>query len=894
MSHTNTRSRSGLLSILLLVIAAAFPATGVRADSLTITHARGITATPPSEYVPGEVLVKFRPGVASAKTEPLNGALGLARIDRIEHLDIERYQLAVGADVFTAVRRLRERPDVLFAEPNYISYPAVVPNDTYYAGVDGYSRDLQEWTFGGITGDTGINAEEAWDITTGRPEVTIAFVDSGVFLTQGDLAPNLWTNPGEIPGNGVDDDGNGFVDDIHGWDFYSSDADANPDLGNGINDDGVGSGDDNTFHGTFAANLACGRGNDGRGVLGSAWNCTVMSCKVFTDDGGANNFHIAAAMRYAADNGASVINASLETRTSSSTIQEGVAYAVSRDVVVVAAAGNGNTSSPVYPAAYDGVLSVGATNHAFESPSLVQAFGPANFLGRPFFSNYGVAAVDVVAPGIVFSSSVASQADALADPELHAGDVVGFTAAGTSFSSPIVAGLAGLIVSRDMDLNGGIRTLTNSEVIDIIERTARDLPDDPTDIPDGGPMWDNHGLVNFVAALNEVSGGSGGRAVRLEWQAPSTDVTNGPPRNLTATESSPGKREPEPGAVAPGPIVWRAHDLDRALPGPALVHDTTALGQYDADKVQTSIAEVEPNNSIATAQPIPIPATVNGQISTTDEGTFDIVYGDGTHDVVEDMYKLSLAAETSISLTLTPAGDSDLDLGLLTDLDGDGTYTVEQQYLSANPASGPGQSEGLPNLQLPAGTYYVLCSIYDGAPRVNSDTYTLTVATGAPVVTGYRVYRSVTPGVPTSAGNRIAQLSGAQLSFVDSSAPEGDVYYVVTALYGDVESGASNETSPGSSNPNAPAIVNPVYRKGKLLMDAVDSRIITGTVVVVDNAETFTLGPSKDATKWLVKKKARSNPGNRTVAQAIPAGRTVSLYLVTPTGLRSPVISFSR
>ena len=144
-------------------------------------------------------------------------------------------------------------------------------------------------------GDPGINAEAAWDITTGRPDVTIAVVDSGVNLTDSDLAPNIWTNPGEIPGNGVDDDHNGFVDDVHGWDFYSSDNDPNPDLGDGINNDGAGFGDDNTFHGTFAANLAAGRGNDAHGVLGSAWNCKVMSLKIFTDDGGANGFHIAAA-----------------------------------------------------------------------------------------------------------------------------------------------------------------------------------------------------------------------------------------------------------------------------------------------------------------------------------------------------------------------------------------------------------------------------------------------------------------------------------------------------------------------------------------------------------------------------------------------------------------------
>jgi subtilisin family serine protease len=394
-------------SILFAVLLALVVSPSLaRERSLALVAPRALAPAAPEEFVPGEVLVRFRPGAASAKLDPLDGDLGLVREERIDRLSIARYRLAGGGDVLETVRRLRARPDVEFAEPNYVAHLALVPNDTFYSNYQGHARDLQRWTFGGVDGDSGIDAEAAWSVTTGRPDVTIAVIDSGVAIASEDIASNIWTNPGEVPGNGVDDDANGFVDDVHGWDFYYTRGDVTPGspempYGDGINNDGAGVGDDNVFHGTFVANMAAGRGNDAHGVLGASWSCKVMPIKIFTDDGSASNFHIAAAFTYAADNGADVINASIETRTDSATIRDGVAYAVARDSVVVAAAGNSGSSSPVYPAFYPGVLSVGATGHAFETAEEIQTFGPARFTGRPFYSNVGINPVVVVAPGVV-------------------------------------------------------------------------------------------------------------------------------------------------------------------------------------------------------------------------------------------------------------------------------------------------------------------------------------------------------------------------------------------------------------------------------------------------------------------------------------------------------------
>ena len=141
---------------------------------------------------------------------------------------------------------------------------------------------------------------------------------------------------------------------------FMSEGETGDYYGNGRNEDGFGIGDDNTYHGTFVATTAAARGNNGFGVVGAAWTSSIMPIKVFTDDGSASIFHIAAAFTYAADNGADVVNASLTLGQSTATLREAVDYARARDCVLVAAAGNFNSPSPLYPAAHDGVLAVGA------------------------------------------------------------------------------------------------------------------------------------------------------------------------------------------------------------------------------------------------------------------------------------------------------------------------------------------------------------------------------------------------------------------------------------------------------------------------------------------------------------------------------------------------------
>lgn len=446
-------------------------------------------------FAAGELLVRWSDGAppGAAFVGTMEAAHGLARISFNSALGVHRYRLPLGVTVAEALRALRGRVGVDFVEPNWIWYLDAIPNDGFYDNYAGVATDLQKWCFDGIGGDRNLNAEAAWDVTTGRSDVVIAIIDSGIDLDHPDLAGNLWVNQGEIPNNNIDDDGNGFADDVNGWDFYWNDDDPNPDLGDGLDNDSYGGADSNTFHGTFSASCAGAVGNNGTGLAGAAWDCQLMSAKIFTDDGGAFTSDIADAITYAASNGADVLNMSFGGGFSS-TVQSATAFAWSQGCVQVASAGNGNSASAQYPASYAHVISVGASDSGS-----VYGGGSGDIDGRASFSQYGATAVDVVAPGaLLVGAGVNSVANGSPGTPNY------LLSSGTSFSGPLVAGLAALVISRARDLGA---TLDNDDVEGIIQNTALDLPDDPNDSPNGGGTWDSHGRADFAAAVSAVVGG---------------------------------------------------------------------------------------------------------------------------------------------------------------------------------------------------------------------------------------------------------------------------------------------------------------------------------------------------------------------------------------------------
>ncbi|MEQ1877958.1 MAG: S8 family serine peptidase [Bdellovibrionia bacterium] len=265
------------------------------------------------------------------------------------------------------------------------------------------------------------SAVQFFDATKGiKEDVVLAVIDTGVELMHEDLKENIWVNPKEVAGNGRDDDGNGYVDDVNGYNFASRKGDANPEGGE--------------YHGTHVAGLAAarlGNGRGGSGVMGK--RIRVMSLNVFGDNGGAETADLDNAIRYAADNGADVINMSLGGRGATSSTEQAVAYAISKGAVIVAAAGNDGhvldnnffVTPGSYGARYEGMLTVGSIDTKSEN--------------RSGFSNFSSVLVEIGAPGSIDSNEDVGLYSTVLNSRYS-------RAEGTSMAAPVAAGAAALAV----------------------------------------------------------------------------------------------------------------------------------------------------------------------------------------------------------------------------------------------------------------------------------------------------------------------------------------------------------------------------------------------------------------------------------------------------------------
>ena len=399
-----------------------------------------------SPSVAGELLAQHQARVLDQfKLNSIDSALpdGLPVAVRLAASSIEErvYLLEVdSADVNPLAQALQASGEVEYAEPNYLYYVTMTPNDPLYD--NGNNPAL--W------GLNAIHANQAWDQTSGAGAI-VAVIDTGLYLDHPDIRDNVWLNVDEIANNGIDDDRNGKVDDTHGWDFANSDNSPS---------DGYG-------HGTHVSGTIAATGNNGVGIIGVAHGAKIMPLKALRDDGGGSAFNIALAINYAADNRADVINMSLAGQGFSSTLEQAVTRALVMDVVVIAAAGNNMINSQyLYPANIPGLISVG---------SVANVTGALPTLST--FSNTGPD-IDLVAPG---SNILSLKNDG------------GYkTSSGTSMAAPHVAGLAALIRAKYPDL-------TPAQVRALLVSTTTDLTSSG-----GLPGWDDiygHGLINAQAAL---------------------------------------------------------------------------------------------------------------------------------------------------------------------------------------------------------------------------------------------------------------------------------------------------------------------------------------------------------------------------------------------------------
>lgn len=342
-----------------------------------------------AEYVQDEIIVKFR-----KDDKPF-------RVIKVPR-----------GQVLEKVKEYKKRNDVVYAEPNYIVHVDLIPNDPDFSKLWGLHNTGQT----GGTADADIDGPEAWDIQTGSNDVLIAVIDTGVDYNHVDLANNMWVNPGEIPDNGVDDDVNGFIDDVRGWDFYNNDNDPFDDHG----------------HGTHVSGTIGAVGNSGVGVVGVNWNVKIIPIKFLSSGGSGTTAGATDAIRYATKMGVYVTSNSWGGGGYSQALKDAIVEANYAGILFVAAAGNSNSdndATPHYPSSYDvpNVVAVAATDHNDQ---------------RASFSNYGATSVDLGAPGVDVFSTVPTGSCSLCDPSGYK------YLSGTSMATPHVSGVVGLIKAQ--------------------------------------------------------------------------------------------------------------------------------------------------------------------------------------------------------------------------------------------------------------------------------------------------------------------------------------------------------------------------------------------------------------------------------------------------------------
>jgi subtilisin family serine protease len=397
--------------------------------------------------VPGEIVVMFAAGVGRAEARELHQRVDTEVVSRVPRFQVEVVRVPATTSIEAAIRGYERDPRVLFAEQNRVVVPFDTPTDPMFA--DQWSLNntgqshrisdlgLSPTVTGSGTADADVDGVEAWDVTTGGSGPVIAVIDTGVDIDHPDLVNSLWVSPGEIAGNGMDDDGNGFIDDVHGWDFQNDDGDPSPPS----TLDGS--------HGTHVAGIIAAARNDGVGITGVCPGCRIMALRFdFTTSTELE------AIDYAIANGADAINMSYGGPVWSNAEREAIRQAGISDVLTVASAGNasldndiplplGEDFAPSFPASYNlpTVLSVAASNHRDQYGWFSQCQPAGIPRWRCAFTSWGHDSVDVAAPGVdILSSVVEGEAPDLTDHDVWDG---------TSMAAPLVAGIAGLVLDQN-------------------------------------------------------------------------------------------------------------------------------------------------------------------------------------------------------------------------------------------------------------------------------------------------------------------------------------------------------------------------------------------------------------------------------------------------------------
>lgn len=405
------------------------------------------------DAVPGEYVVRLKQGKMLMNNQSvLSQKLGAFVKSTIPSHNIVIVKRAGFESIDSAVKSLAQNPLVDIAEPNYIYKINRVPNDPMLGQLWGLKNFGQKDSDNqiGVAG-VDIDAEKAWDIETGSEKMVIAVIDTGVDHSHPDLKDNLWVNEAEANGQqGVDDDGNGVIDDIHGYNAITG-------TGNAYDDHG---------HGTHCAGTIGAKGDDGKGIVGVNWNTRIMAVKFLDEEGSGTLENAIKAIDYANRMGAKVMSNSWGGGRFSEALQDAIKATDAQGALFVAAAGNeanNNDNSPAYPASYNvpNIISVAAIDNTGEKAN---------------FSNYGRRSVHLGAPGVNILSSTGLTYDSWS---------------GTSMATPHVSGVAGLVWSHEPNL-------TALEVKERLLLTARSIAGLKGKTKTGGMVNAYNALTNTV------------------------------------------------------------------------------------------------------------------------------------------------------------------------------------------------------------------------------------------------------------------------------------------------------------------------------------------------------------------------------------------------------------
>jgi len=537
-------------------------------------------------FLDREVLVQFAPAATAAQKAAVRSAVGGRAIEAIQTAAmrsqglgaLERVSLGRGVTVDRAIAAVAKRPGVVFAEPNWKLSTASVSNDPYYTTSSrlwGMYGDDQPMAAGpsGTTNQFGSQAEKAWAAgLTGSRNVYVGIVDEGVDFNHPDLAANMWVNPFDAPGDGIDNDGNGYVDDVRGWDFYSNDA--------SVYD---GTGDD---HGTHVAGTIGGVGGNGTGVAGVSWNVAMIPVKFLGTDGGYTSGAIKA-IDYLTDlkirHGLNIVasNNSWGGGGYSSALHSAIIRGANAGILFVAAAGNSAVDTDLtanYPSNYSTLQSTSTTRAAaYEAVISVAALTSSG--GLASFSNFGATTVDIAAPGASINST------------LPGGGYGSYS--GTSMAAPHVAGAVALLAAAQP-------AMTAADIRTAIVTTAR-----PTSSLAGRTV--TGGRLDVAAAANvappvdiAISGGSvvegnsgvtqSAFTVTLSATANSTVSVNYATVNGTATAGSDY-------AATSGTLAFLPGETTKQI-----LVDVVGDTAYEADETfSVSLSGASSNARIATA-----------------------------------------------------------------------------------------------------------------------------------------------------------------------------------------------------------------------------------------------------------------------------------------------------